>query len=59
MGFGSQGRALVVEASAIEFVLNNGQGEWDRPNPFSEKPGNYWIDAPGEYLLKNGRVQRL
>jgi hypothetical protein len=50
---GDQFRTLRIPGSRIEFVLNNGKGEWDSP------PGNYKIDGPGKYRLEHGHVQRI
>eukprot|EP00833_Pecoramyces_ruminatium_P001900 jgi/Orpsp1_1/1175932/evm.model.c7180000055777.1 len=38
-------------ATAITFVCNNGQGNWDNNNG-----RNYYIGSPGNYILKNGQV---
>ncbi|GBF90668.1 hypothetical protein Rsub_03240 [Raphidocelis subcapitata] len=52
-------RSVTVPAQRLEFVMNNGQGEWDSPGRYSDAPGNYQADAPGTYKLKSGRLERL
>lgn len=46
---------LKLEASSLEFVCTNGAGGWDKP----PGGGNYRIDGPGQYMVKNGRVKRV
>ena len=45
----------------LEFVVTNGDKEWDQPNPYGEpgKPKNYVIEQPGTYRLKSGKLTRL
>jgi hypothetical protein len=50
---GDQFKSIRIPGSRVEFVLNNGKGEWDSP------PGNYRIDGPGKYRLEHGHVQRV
>lgn len=43
----------------MEFVINDGGSDWDKPNPYDGGRSNYVVDAPGTYRLKNGKVARL
>ena len=44
----------------LEFVLNNGDNDWDTPDPHGGGQKNYVIDGgPGTYYLKSGRLQKL
>lgn len=45
----------------MEFVLTNGTGKFDTPNPYGEpnKPRNYLIDGPGIWELKRGDLTRI
>jgi hypothetical protein len=45
----------------VEFVLTNGLGKFDTPNPYGEpeKPKNYVITLPGVYELRDGQLHRL
>ncbi|GMH35832.1 hypothetical protein BSKO_03700 [Bryopsis sp. KO-2023] len=56
---GSRGHFISVDASVVEFVLTNGHNEWDRPNPYSSKPTNYYLDTAGEYVLRSGRLHKV
>ncbi|GLC35654.1 hypothetical protein PLESTB_000002500 [Pleodorina starrii] len=54
---GSKEYSLRVQGRSIEFVLTNGQGEWDSPGG---GPGrNYRIDTPGEYRLHYGALTQV
>lgn len=46
-------------ASKLEFVMTNGENDWDSPGRFSDKPKNYAITAPGAYRLAKGKLERL
>ena len=57
-------RALPVplpqQGRRMEFVINNGGSDWDKPNPYgSSGSSNYVITEPGTYRIKNGKVGRL
>ena len=58
---GAVRRCAVQSGNRLEFVINNGGSDWDKPNPYgSDKgPQNYVIDSPGTYRVKSGRVTRL
>jgi hypothetical protein len=45
--------ALELGYPKLEFVLNNGAGEWE-----SSSNGNFMIDAPGSYIVKDGEVRQ-
>jgi hypothetical protein len=49
------------EGSRLEFVLTNGEGKFDTPNPYGEAalPPNYVIPEPGTWRLKSGRLERV
>lgn len=42
-----------VDGRTAEFVCNDGKNDWDKP----PKGGNYKIDAPGKYMVKDGKVK--
>ncbi len=44
-----------ITASNLEFVLNNGDSEWDKPSYES----NYFIGSPGSYILKKGKLEKI
>jgi len=44
-----------ITASSLEFVLNDGEYEWDKPSYDS----NYFIGSPGSYILKVRRCRFL
>lgn len=50
--------AVLPTAERIEFVMNNGDGNWDTPE-YGGNSKNYTIEGPGEYFLKSGKVQKL
>ena len=53
-------KVLQVRANCIEFVLNDGAGQWDTPDPYgSNQNKNYTIDSPGEYRLQGGKLNKL
>jgi hypothetical protein len=54
-------RVIALPAAArVEFVLTDGGGKFDSPNPYGEpgRPKNYVAEA-GAYFLKKGRLERL
>ena len=58
LGEHSSKKMVSVAGSNMRFVLTNGAGKFDTPNPYGDphKPKNYSIDAPGMYLLEGGEV---
>ena len=54
-------KTLQVPGNAMKFVLTNGKGQFDTPNPYGEpnKPRNYEIHEPGSYLLQSGQLSKL
>lgn len=54
-------KLLSVPGKKIRFVVNNGLGKFDTPNPYGEpgRPQNYEAAGPGTYLLQGGRVVKL
>ncbi|KIZ03773.1 hypothetical protein MNEG_4188 [Monoraphidium neglectum] len=56
---GGNHRTALIEASVIEFVMNNGHNEWDSPGRYTDTPANYQIQAPGVYKLRSGRLEKL
>ena len=56
----SGSKVLQVRGNQIEFVLNDGAGQWDTPDPYgSSQNKNYQVDAPGKYRLQGGKLERL
>lgn len=51
-------KTISIEGSRMEFVMNNGENDWDSPGRFSDKPRNYEISGPGSYRLKSGRLEK-
>ena len=53
-------KVLQVRGDSLEFVLNDGAGQWDTPDPYgSSQTKNYTINAPGTYKLVAGSVTKL
>ena len=54
-------RVLTIDnAHRLEFVINNGNNDWDTPDPYGTGgQQNYVIEGPGVYRLKSGKVLRL
>lgn len=54
-------KVLQIRGNRLEFVLNNGGGQWDTPNPYGadQAHNNYVIDAPGTYRLQAGKLGKL
>jgi len=44
--------SLTIPASSLEFVFNNGMGEWDH----SVSGGNFNVVAPGTYLIAHNEI---
>ena len=54
-------KVLQVRGDRMEFVLNNGAGKWDVPNPYGTDQAckNYIVDGPGHYRLQSGKLIKL
>ena len=53
-------KCLQIRANCLEFVLNDGAGQWDTPDPYgSSQTKNYVIDTPGKYRLKAGKISQV
>ena len=39
----------------LEFVLNDGEYEWDKPS----YDANYFVGSPGSYILKSGKLEKV
>lgn len=54
-------KVLQVSGTRLEFVLTNGDGQWDSPNPYNTDGvnKNYVVDAPGRYTLKSGIITEI
>ncbi|KAL4425297.1 hypothetical protein ABPG75_009313 [Micractinium tetrahymenae] len=53
-------KVLTVPGRRLEFVINDGGNDWDKPNPYGgSKLSNYVVEEPGVYRLRNGKVTRL
>ena len=53
-------KVLQVRGNQLEFVLNDGAGQWDTPDPYgSSQTKNYMISTPGKYMLEAGAVSPL
>ena len=50
--------ATIITDERLEFLLNNGEDQWDSPNPNGDG-SHYAIESPGVYYLKSGKLQRL
>jgi len=46
--------SLEISAATLEFVCHDGAGAWDK----AAGGMNYTIEAPGEYVLRNGQIKR-
>ena len=42
----------------MEFVCNDGEGEWDNHDPYG-KVDNYTITAEGSYRLEKGKLVKV
>lgn len=52
---------IKLEGKQLEFVLNNGRDDWDKPFIGQDEnalPRNYKITSCGEYILHNGLIQK-
>lgn len=57
-GDGSE-KELILEGTTVEFVVNNGNNDWDTPDPFNaDGPKNYRISSPGIYILAHGKIKK-
>lgn len=53
-------KVLTVPGRRLEFVINDGGNDWDKPSPWGgSKLSNYVVEEPGVYRLRNGKVTRL
>ncbi|KAL4418802.1 hypothetical protein ABPG77_010211 [Micractinium sp. CCAP 211/92] len=53
-------KVLTVPGRRLEFVVNDGGNDWDKPSPWGgSKLSNYVVEEPGVYRLRNGKVTRL
>lgn len=54
-------KVLQVRGTRLEFVLTNGDGQWDSPDPYNTNQANknYVIDAPGSYRLESGKLNKV
>ncbi|KAG6553837.1 hypothetical protein Mapa_004754 [Marchantia paleacea] len=48
-------KVLVIQASSVEFVLNDGKGSWDS----APGGGNYFIRESGNYYLSAGNLRKI
>jgi len=44
-----------ITAPSIEFVLNDGGEQWDKPT----YDANYFIGSPGSYIINQGKIQKV
>lgn len=51
-------KVFKIQGNRMEFVLTNGSGKFDTPNPYGEpgRPRNYVIDHSGTWELINGNL---
>jgi hypothetical protein len=49
----------IPQGKKMEFVMTNGENDWDSPGRYTDKPKNYAITAPGNYKLKSGKLELL
>ena len=53
-------KVLQVRGNRLEFVLNDGAGQWDTPDPYgSSQTKNYIISTPGTYRLEAGAICQI
>jgi len=52
-------KTVTFEGRSVEFVMNNGDNDWDSPGRFSDKPKNYEVLSPGSYRLKSGKLEKV
>lgn len=52
-------KTVTFEGRSVEFVMNNGDNDWDSPSRFSDKPKNYEVLSPGSYRLKSGKLEKV
>lgn len=58
MGESEGMKCIDVEAENMEFVMTDGEGNWDKPfqKEKNAKNDNYNIDSPGKWLLEGGII---
>jgi len=58
---GGTRKILSVPGTRMNFVVTNGLGKFDTPNPYGDphRPKNYEINEPGCYILEAGNLCRL
>ena len=53
-------KVVQVRGNQLEFVLNDGAGQWDTPDPYgSSQTKNYTISTPGTYKLEAGEISKV
>jgi hypothetical protein len=54
-------KILTVPGKHMKFVVTNGLGKFDTPNPYGDphKAKNYEINGPGSYILQGGELRKL
>lgn len=52
-------KSIKIEGKKLEFVMNNGENDWDSPGRYTDKPKNYEISSPGNFRLKSGKVEKV
>jgi hypothetical protein len=52
---------ISLPGNRMKFVVSNGSGKFDTPNPYGDpqKPKNYEINGPGNYILEGGNLTKL
>lgn len=51
-----EGYVISVDGQSMEFVVTNGEGNWDKP--VGEGKRNYVISKGGNYALKRGVLKK-
>lgn len=52
-------KVLQIRGNHLEFVLNDGAGQWDTPDPYGgSQTKNYTIETAGQYRLEAGKVSQ-
>lgn len=41
-------KSIVIQGSHVEFVVTNGDNQWDTPDPSGTGKKNYTIESPGK-----------
>ena len=53
-------KVVQIRGNRLEFVLNDGAGQWDTPDPYGgSQTKNYTINAAGQYRLEAGQVSQI